>query len=117
MNNSLKQLNNLTGTEKQAIDELIFGLEKLYGDNLSRVILYGSKARGDSTPESDIDILAVLKKMGLRYDEIDKITKISAPLCLKYNLVISVFPMEENQLTEDYRTIFIHNVLKEGLEV
>jgi|GEM_PF-4767554 len=55
-------MKNLTEKEKLALEELVDGLRGLYGDNLSRVILYGSKARGDATEDSDIDILVVLKK-------------------------------------------------------
>ncbi|MFN3966945.1 MAG: nucleotidyltransferase domain-containing protein, partial [Endomicrobiia bacterium] len=66
-------MNNLTEKEKQAIKELVEGLKKLYGKNLTRVILYGSKARGDAVPDSDIDILVVLKNMKSGYDEISKI--------------------------------------------
>ncbi|MEW6557956.1 MAG: nucleotidyltransferase domain-containing protein [Elusimicrobiota bacterium] len=108
-------MDNLTEKEKVAIKELVDGLKKLYGDNLSRLILYGSKARGDAEPDSDIDILVVLKKMGLRFDEIERIGEIRAPICLKYNLVISVMPIEKKWVDADYKTIFVHNVLKEGV--
>lgn len=108
---------NLTEKEKRAIEELINGLRKLYGDNLSRLILYGSKARGDAEPESDIDILLVLKKMGSRFNEIERVGEIRTPICLKYNLVISVKPVEEAWIDADYKTIFIHNVLKEGIQI
>ncbi len=55
-------MDNLTEKEKQALKELVDELKKLYGDNLSHVILYGSKARGDADSGSDIDVLVVLKK-------------------------------------------------------
>ncbi|OQA91658.1 MAG: Nucleotidyltransferase domain protein [Elusimicrobia bacterium ADurb.Bin231] len=105
----------LTENENKAVQELIAGLKKLYGSNLSRMILYGSKARGDAEPDSDIDILVVLKKMGLRYDEIRRIGEIRAPICLKYDLVISAMPMEAKWIESDYKTIFVHNVLNEGV--
>ena len=35
--------------------------KKLYGDHLDRVLLYGSRARGDHHPESDLDVLLVKK--------------------------------------------------------
>jgi predicted nucleotidyltransferase len=36
-------------------------LEATLGSNLERIIMYGSRARGEDTPDSDLDILLVLK--------------------------------------------------------
>jgi len=108
-------MNNLTEKEEKAVKELIEGLKKLYGDNLSKVILYGSKARGDSEPDSDIDLLVVLKNMRSSYEEIDRIGEIRASICLKYNVVISVIPRNEERFNDSYKTIFIYNVINEGV--
>jgi predicted nucleotidyltransferase len=110
-------MDNLTEKERQALRELVEGLKELYGDNLSRVILYGSKARGDAGHDSDIDVLVVLKRMGSRYDEIHRITEISAPISLKYDLVICDLPIEEKEVLADRKTLFVENVLKEGIEL
>jgi predicted nucleotidyltransferase len=34
--------------------------EACYGERLKRVVLFGSQARGDAEPDSDIDVLVVL---------------------------------------------------------
>lgn len=49
----LVMLNSLL---KQYIEEI----GKIYGEHLKSVILYGSYARGDFRPESDIDIMILL---------------------------------------------------------
>ncbi len=46
---------------EEALDEFARRARGLLGDKLSRIILYGSRARGDATPESDVDILVLLK--------------------------------------------------------
>jgi len=35
-------------------------LHAVYGDRLRGVVLYGSEARGEATPDSDVDILVLL---------------------------------------------------------
>ncbi len=42
-------------------------MQKLYGERLENVILYGSYARNEQTEDSDIDLLVALKD-----DEISK---------------------------------------------
>ncbi|MBE9260637.1 nucleotidyltransferase domain-containing protein, partial [Dolichospermum sp. LEGE 00246] len=37
-------------------------LQKTYQENLDKVILFGSRARGDYHSDSDVDILIVLKE-------------------------------------------------------
>ncbi len=38
-------------------------LRRALGDNLRRLTLYGSRARGDAAPDSDVDVLVVLERV------------------------------------------------------
>lgn len=40
--------------------DTVSGLQKLFGDRLKNIWLYGSYARGDQTDESDIDVMALV---------------------------------------------------------
>ena len=42
---------------EKIITEFRQALEKIYGDKLINLVLYGSQARGDATEDSDILIL------------------------------------------------------------
>ncbi|MEL6222113.1 MAG: nucleotidyltransferase domain-containing protein, partial [Cyanobacteria bacterium J06627_8] len=50
-----------TTLENHVLDSLSNYLNHLYGQQLEELILFGSHARGEATPESDIDVLVVLK--------------------------------------------------------
>lgn len=47
-------------TMMSLLDKYIEEIRKIYGSHLQKVILYGSYARGDFRPESDVDILILL---------------------------------------------------------
>jgi predicted nucleotidyltransferase len=77
----------LSGSERAALIELKKRLsEELPG---LRVILYGSKARGDSIPESDIDLL-VLVEEDVTPAMRKKIRSIKYAIELKYDVIISL---------------------------
>src|ERR1043166_6547492 len=89
-------------------------LKKAYGDRLAKIILYGSYARGEQTPESDIDLLVVLKDEPLdRRKERHAIHESIYPLELQYNISISARPISENRLATE-RSFFLNRVRKEG---
>jgi predicted nucleotidyltransferase len=107
-------MNNLTEKEKQVVKELVDELKKLYGDNLSCVILYGSKARGDATEDSDIDILVVLKNIQNFSLERKKVKEISWRLSYKYDLLLSIIIRSEQEyMRKD--TPLLMNIEKEGI--
>jgi predicted nucleotidyltransferase len=50
----------LTATEQAALDAHVRELRRVFGNRLERVILFGSKVRGDDHEQSDVDLLVVL---------------------------------------------------------
>jgi uncharacterized protein len=75
------------------IDELLVrlrhGLEQLYGERLAGVYLFGSFARGEATPESDVDILIVLDEVADYGQEIERTGHLLSELSLDYEVSIS----------------------------
>lgn len=99
---------------KEILAEFKKDIKKLYGNRLSKVILYGSWARGTATKESDIDLLVVLKTITSPGKEIDHMINMITEINLKYNVLLSVYPISE----KDYLTLhtpLLINVQREGV--
>jgi predicted nucleotidyltransferase len=99
---------------KEILKEFREEIEKLYGKRLKDIILYGSWARGEAKEESDIDLLVVLKGEVMPGKEIDRMIDIITEINLKYGVLLSVFPVSE----EEYSTVnspLLINVRKEGM--
>ena len=47
-------------TMQSLIEQYIAEIKKIYGTHLCKVILFGSYARGDFRPDSDVDIMILL---------------------------------------------------------
>jgi predicted nucleotidyltransferase len=96
------------------LEEVKDALQKLYKDNLVEIILYGSYARNDFNENSDVDLLVVLNKLDSAGKEIDNIVDAIYDINLKYNTLISVVPISN----DDYRSInspLLLNIRKEGV--
>jgi predicted nucleotidyltransferase len=92
-------------------------MEEMYGDELAKILLYGSYARGDFYEESDIDLMVVLDVKQLKiFQEIRKISAITTPLSLTHQKIIAVVPTTLNKF-QTYDSMFYRFVHKEGIEL
>lgn len=79
---------NLAAGEQTAIHSLLKKLIELYSDEIQQVILFGSKARGDSGVDSDIDVLVLVKNEG--WDLRNAIWSLAARVELDYDVIFNV---------------------------
>ena len=98
------------------VDELGTQLRSIYRDRLVRLVLFGSQARGDADPDSDIDVLIVLQGKVKPGEEILRTGETISTLSLKHNVVISrTFVSKEGFLAE--QSSLLLNVRSEGVSV
>ena len=91
-------------------------LKLLYQDNLDKVILFGSEARGEAEVDSDVDILIVLKKQFIYFNELKQISGIISDICIEYELYLSCCFTTTEKLNNS-ASGFYRNVRREGIEL
>jgi uncharacterized protein len=71
-----------------AIDDPILkrfraALDEMYGERLERVVLFGSRARGDAQEDSDYDVAVFLRDMADRFAEMDRLADLSTKIMVE----------------------------------
>ena len=100
----------------EILKELRQGLEALYGDRLVKTVVYGSQARGDARPWSDIDVAAVLRGPVDPPAERRRTEELIADLSLRHNTVIHCTCIDDAQLLRGEAPL-LQNILAEGIAV
>ena len=81
-----------------------------------QTILYGSEARGDAQPDSDIDLLILVDADKLTYSDKDKIIAPFYDIELETGIIISTLIMPRKEWeNRPFLTPFQLNVNKEGV--
>lgn len=69
--------------------QLAARLPHVYSDRLRGVYLYGSRARGDHRPDSDVDILIVLDRVEEYGAELRRSAELASDLSLEHGVTVS----------------------------
>jgi predicted nucleotidyltransferase len=96
------------------LNHLKQNLVDIYGDCLIHLTLFGSQARGDAEPGSDIDVLVVLRSSVNPGKEIKRTGRVVADLSLQYDVVISCLFMSETHY-ETRNSSLLRNIRQEGV--
>lgn len=97
------------------IQELLNGLNTIYGTALLQVILYGSVARNTNTSESDIDIAVILDTNNTKYYE-EALLDFIVEMNLQYDRVFSIIDIQVSDFKKWENSLpFFKNVKKDGV--
>ena len=98
------------------LSRLRIELARLLGSQLDALYLYGSRARGDALPDSDVDVLVVILGDFDYFDMVERTGQTAAELSLEYETVVSLaFTSKENYVHR--MSPFLMNVRQEGIAV
>ena len=90
-------------------------LADVYGDRLERVVLFGSRARGDARPESDYDIAVFLARPESLGTEAGHLAAIGTDILMETGHVINALPLAAGTYAQ--LSPFMAEVRRYGLEL
>lgn len=115
----------LSEREQAALAEYQSRLLARFRQRIRRIALFGSKARGDAGPESDLDVLVVLGDgqkshdgfypLGLTDPVWREIVGMTFDLLMEYGVDISPTVISEDEFEE--QPLLVQTIVREGVEL
>lgn len=102
-------------TDDPILARVRLDLDEIYGDRIERVVLFGSRARGDARPDSDYDVAVFLKSLPDRWAELDRLANLRVTLLDQIGAFLDAKPYPADAYRE--RTPLMHEIRREGLEL
>ncbi len=85
----------------------------LYGERLDRIVLFGSRARGDARADSDYDIAVFLRGPFDWWKEVQNLGRIGDDILWHTGAVLSPMPFGAEEYAK--RTLLMGEIRREGL--
>ena len=89
-------------------------LDEIYGDRIERVVLFGSRARGDAHKGSDYDIAVFLKDLTDRWREFHRLADLRTEILADTGVFIEARPFRVGGYRE--RTPLMAEIRREGID-
>ena len=102
-------------TEDPLLQRLRRALDKLYGSRLERVVLFGSRARGDANEELDYDVAVFLNDLTDRWRELDRLADLRADFLEDSDVFIDAKPYPAGAYHD--RTTLMREIRREGVDL
>jgi predicted nucleotidyltransferase len=90
-------------------------IEKRYGDRIERVVLYGSRARGDAQADSDYDIALFLRNPASFWVEMGPLSEIETDILYDTGAIVSAKPFPAGSYGAP--TAFMDEIRRDGVDL
>jgi predicted nucleotidyltransferase len=112
-----QRLGQLTDTERSAVVELVRKLRQRFDGQLEAALLYGSRARGEAQPGSDMDVVVVVAGTGQATRR--EIRYLAAEVWLEHGIYVStrVWSLAHWRRLQQLDTLLYRNIRKDGIDL
>lgn len=90
-------------------------LDDIYGARLERVVLFGSRARGEARPDSDYDVAVFLRSLPDRWRERDRLADPRVRFIDDTGAFFDARPYPSSSYRDD--TPLMYEIRREGLDL
>ena len=90
-------------------------LEGIFGDRIERLVLFGSRARGNAQADSDYDIAIFLNDFVDRRQEVRRMVPLVTDIIEEMGAVIHPMPYRAGAWRE--RTPLMHEIRRDGIDL
>ncbi len=107
--------NPIDGLSDPVVALIRDGAHRLFGSRIERIVLFGSRARGDARPDSDYDVMVFLDGYRGLWTELQPLSRLAIDIFDRAGVIVNFLPARAS----DYgrRTGFIQEVRSEGRTV
>ena len=105
----------VNSTSDPVLSRFRAALDEIYGDQIERVVLFGSRARGDAHADSDYDVAVFLKELPDRWKERHRLADLRVDFIDETGAFFDAKPFSIASYAE--RTPLMHEIRRDGLDL
>jgi predicted nucleotidyltransferase len=115
--NEHASLAHLTDRERQALAAFVDRIRQRFDGLILSAVLFGSRARGEASADSDVDVLVVIDKEDYRVRK--EIRYLAAEVWLEYGLFLStrVWSQSHWRRLQEMQTLLYRNIHRDGIDL
>ena len=92
------------------------GVDQMYGDQVARVVLFGSRARGDPQPASEYDIAVFLRDRPDRFAVLRRLADLGTDILYGTGEIVNALPYRADTYN-DPRMPLMHEIRRDGVDL
>ena len=110
-------LAHLTDRERQALAPFVDRIRQRFDGLILSAVLFGSRARGEASIDSDVDVLVVIDNEDYRVRK--EIRYLAAEVWLEYGLFLStrVWSRADWRKLQEMQTLLYRNIQRDGIDL
>ena len=107
----------LEGAELRTVTEFVEAVRDRFDGQVRAMILFGSRARGEAEPGSDMDVLVVMGSVDVSISK--KIRHLAVEVWLKHGIYIStrVWSQAHWRRLAELQTLLYQNIRRDGIDL